>query len=69
MRGNPRPRSRDLEPGQPVRPDLGELSGWNFYAGGALDESDVTDDVQRATGTPPRTFAAWCQAHAAEFSA
>jgi uncharacterized protein YbjT (DUF2867 family) len=40
---------------------------WNFYAEGALDESEVTDDVRRATGTPPRTFAAWCEAHAAEF--
>ncbi|GAA3453419.1 NAD(P)H-binding protein [Dactylosporangium matsuzakiense] len=42
---------------------------WNFYAEGALDESVVTDAVEQATGTPPRSFAAWCEAHAAEFAA
>jgi uncharacterized protein YbjT (DUF2867 family) len=39
-----------------------------FYAEGTLDESMVLPTVERVTGRPPRTFAAWAREHAREFA-
>jgi uncharacterized protein YbjT (DUF2867 family) len=40
---------------------------FNFYSGGALDESKVLPTVRTLTGRPPGTFAQWATAHAAAF--
>ncbi|TWD82432.1 uncharacterized protein YbjT (DUF2867 family) [Kribbella amoyensis] len=40
----------------------------SFYADGIIDETSVTDDVQRVTGHPPRTLEAWTQENKALFS-
>jgi uncharacterized protein YbjT (DUF2867 family) len=40
---------------------------FNFYAGGALDESAVLPTVAELTGRAPGTFAAWAAAHAGAF--
>ncbi len=40
---------------------------FDFYAGGALDESAVLPTVREVTGREPRTFAQWAAAHAAAF--
>ncbi len=41
---------------------------FSFYAGGALDESQVLPPVQDVMGTPPRTFEQWATAHAHAFT-
>jgi uncharacterized protein YbjT (DUF2867 family) len=38
-----------------------------FYAGGTLDESMVLPTVERVTGRPARSFAAWAAEHADAF--
>jgi uncharacterized protein YbjT (DUF2867 family) len=40
---------------------------FDFYAGGALDESKVLPTVREVTGRPPRTFTQWVSAHADAF--
>ncbi|KZB88282.1 NAD(P)H-binding protein [Amycolatopsis regifaucium] len=40
---------------------------FSFYGDGTLDESRIYDTVEKVTGNPPRTFARWAQAHAADF--
>jgi uncharacterized protein YbjT (DUF2867 family) len=40
---------------------------FNFYADGALDESEVLPTVHALTGRPPRSFAQWAAAHAGSF--
>lgn len=40
---------------------------FDFYAGGALDESRVLPTVREVTGRDPRTFAQWAEAHADAF--
>ena len=37
---------------------------FSFYADGNLDESQVLPTVERVTGRPPRSFAAWAAANA-----
>jgi uncharacterized protein YbjT (DUF2867 family) len=37
-----------------------------FYSAGEFDDSPVLDTVERITSRPPRTFAKWARAHAAE---
>lgn len=39
---------------------------FRFYSGGEFDDSPVLGTVRRLTGRPPRTFAEWARAHAAE---
>jgi uncharacterized protein YbjT (DUF2867 family) len=39
---------------------------FRFYSAGEFDDSPVLDTVERITGRPPRTFAKWARAHAAE---
>lgn len=39
---------------------------FDFYVGGALDESPVLPTVSRLTGRPARTFRRWAEAHADE---
>jgi uncharacterized protein YbjT (DUF2867 family) len=39
---------------------------FRFYSGGEFDDSPVLDTVERLTGRPPRAFAEWARAHAAE---
>lgn len=39
---------------------------FEFFAAGALDESEVLPTVERLTGRPPRTFARWVAAHVEE---
>jgi uncharacterized protein YbjT (DUF2867 family) len=39
---------------------------FRFYSGGEFDDSPVLDSVERLTGRPPRAFAEWARAHAAE---
>lgn len=41
---------------------------FRFYSGGEFDDSPVLDTVHRITGRPPRAFAQWASAHAAELS-
>ena len=41
---------------------------FRFYSGGEFDDSPVVDRVRRITGRPPRAFAEWASAHAAELS-
>jgi uncharacterized protein YbjT (DUF2867 family) len=40
---------------------------FDFYVGGALDESKVLPTVREVTGRPPRTFTQWVSAHADAF--
>jgi hypothetical protein len=40
---------------------------FDFYVGGALDESKVLPTVQEVTGRPPRTFTQWVSARADAF--
>jgi uncharacterized protein YbjT (DUF2867 family) len=40
---------------------------FDFYVGGALDESKVLPTVRAVTGRPPRTFTQWVAAHAGAF--
>jgi hypothetical protein len=40
---------------------------FDFYVGGALDESKVLPTVREVTGRPPRTFTQWVAAHADAF--
>lgn len=40
---------------------------FDFYVGGALDESRVLPTVREVTGQEPRAFAQWAQAHAGAF--
>jgi uncharacterized protein YbjT (DUF2867 family) len=40
---------------------------FSFFADGTLDESEVLPTVEEVLGRPPRTFAAWAEAHAAAF--
>jgi uncharacterized protein YbjT (DUF2867 family) len=39
---------------------------FRFYSAGEFDDSPVLDTVERITSRPPRTFAKWARAHAAE---
>ncbi|MFA1538004.1 hypothetical protein [Actinomadura monticuli] len=41
---------------------------FDFYVNGSLDESAVRATVQDITGTPPRTFRQWAEAHASAFA-
>ena len=41
---------------------------FRFYSGGEFDDSPVLDSVRRITGRPPRAFAEWASAHAAELA-
>lgn len=41
---------------------------FDFYVRGSLDESIVRSTVQDVTGTPPRTFRQWAEAHAPAFT-
>jgi uncharacterized protein YbjT (DUF2867 family) len=41
---------------------------FSFYSEGTLDESYVRPDVRDVTGTPPRSFRRWAQAHTSMFS-
>ena len=40
---------------------------FRFYVDGTLDESRVLPTVRDVTGRPPRSFAQWAAAHAADF--
>jgi uncharacterized protein YbjT (DUF2867 family) len=40
---------------------------FDFYVGGALDESRVLPTVLEVTGRPPRSFAQWTRAHVDAF--
>lgn len=40
---------------------------FDFYVGGALDESRVLPTVREVTGRPPRAFTQWAAAHADAF--
>ena len=42
---------------------------FDFYVGGALDESRVLPTVRDVTGREPGTFAAWAKRHAPDFAA
>jgi len=42
---------------------------FDFYVGGALDESRVLPTVRDITGREPGTFAAWAKRHAPDFAA
>jgi uncharacterized protein YbjT (DUF2867 family) len=39
----------------------------SFFADGTLDESEVLATVEEVTGRPPRSFAAWAEAHVQAF--
>jgi uncharacterized protein YbjT (DUF2867 family) len=41
---------------------------FDFFAGGAIDETTVLPTVAEVTGRPPRTFREWAQEHAGEFA-
>ncbi|MFI0484378.1 NAD(P)H-binding protein [Actinomadura sp. 9N215] len=41
---------------------------FDFYVNGSLDESVVRSTVQDITGTPPRTFRQWAEAHVSAFA-
>ncbi|WP_218026761.1 hypothetical protein [Nocardia inohanensis] len=40
---------------------------FDFYVGGAIDESVVRPTVEQITGRAPRTFAQWATVHAEDF--
>jgi uncharacterized protein YbjT (DUF2867 family) len=40
---------------------------FSFFVDGTLDESAVLPTVEQVLGRPPRTFAAWAEAHAGAF--
>lgn len=40
---------------------------FRFFSDGETDESIITPTVEEVAGKPPRTFAQWASAHAAEF--
>ena len=40
---------------------------FDFFVGGAVDETTVLPTVEEVTGRPPRTFRAWAEEHARDF--
>jgi uncharacterized protein YbjT (DUF2867 family) len=40
---------------------------FDFYVGGAIDETSVLPTIETVTGRPPRTFRAWAEANANAF--
>lgn len=63
-------------PDERSREELGEQmpaeyvdAFYEFFAEGALDESEVLPTVQEVTGCEPRSFELWAAAHSADFGA